>query len=320
MRVLVAWGTKLGGTEGIARIIGEILEREGFEVALARASDVRDASTYDAAIVGGALYANRWHRDARRFLARNVAALRRIPVWLFSSGPLDDSADRDTLAPTTQVAVLMERIGARGHATFGGRLPADARGFPAAAMAKTLSGDYRNPDRIRAWAMDLARALPEARPGVAIDHRARSLVRLAAHGIAGWAACAAVMGAALQLGSTGVAMALHAVAAPLIFIAIAARYFGARGAREPLPVALAVTGIVAALDAIVVAGLALRSFAMFESVVGTWLPLSLIFLATWITGFMVSTMPWPKIPTAPKGTPGVNGGDDHDAGISLGRA
>ncbi len=321
MRVLVAWGTKLGGTEGIARIIGEVLEREGFDVSLARASDVRDPSAYDAAIVGGALYANRWHRDARRLVARNVAALRRVPVWLFSSGPLDDSADRETLPPPTQVAVLMERIGARGHATFGGRLPADARGFPAAAMAKTMSGDFRNPDRIRAWARELARDLPEARPGLAIDHAARSLVRLAAHGIAGWAACAAVMLAALQLGSTGVATALHAVAAPLIFTAIAARYFGARGAREPLPAALAVTAIVAVLDAIVVAGLVLGSFAMFESFAGTWLPLALVFLATWITGWLKSTMPWPKAPGPAKGArrDGSAGGP-HDAGISLGRA
>ena len=94
MRILVTWGTKLGGTEGIARMIGDVLEREGFDVVVERASDVRDVGAFGAAIVGGALYANRWHRDARRFVARNVAALRRIPVWLFSSGPLDDSAEQ----------------------------------------------------------------------------------------------------------------------------------------------------------------------------------------------------------------------------------
>jgi menaquinone-dependent protoporphyrinogen oxidase len=294
MRVLITWGTKLGGTEGIARIIQEILQHEGFDVVIAPASDVRDASTYDAAIVGGALYANRWHRDARQFVARNVAALRRIPVWLFSSGPLDDSADRQDIPPTAQVLALMERIGARGHATFGGRLPADAKGFPAGAMAKTHSGDWRNPDRIRAWAADLAHALPDARPGIAIDPPARSLRRLAAHGIAGWAVCAAVMGGLLQVASTGVAIALHAIAAPLIFIAIAVHYFRARGARDPLSTALAWTAIVAILDAGVVAGVVLRSFAMFTSVAGTWLPFLLIFMATWITGFLMSTMPWPK--------------------------
>jgi menaquinone-dependent protoporphyrinogen oxidase len=294
MRVLVTWGTKLGGTEGIARMIGEVLDREGFAVAVQPAVAVRDASAYDAVIVGGALYGNRWHGDARRFVARNVAVLRRVPVWLFSSGPLDDSAAQEEIPPTRQVAVLMERIGAQGHATFGGRLNPDVKGFPAAAMARTSSGDWRNPDRIRAWAAELARALPAARPGVAIDPPARSLHRLAAHGIAGWALCATVMTGLLQIASTSMAIAVHAVVAPLIFTGLALHYFRARGAREPLPTALAWTGIVAALDAGVVAGTVLRDFAMFSSFAGTWLPFGLIFVATWITGLLMSTMPWPK--------------------------
>jgi len=79
-----------------------------------------------------------------------MPALRHIPVWLFSSGPLDDSADHDAIAPTRDVAVLMERVGALGHATFGGRLSADAKGFPASAMARKRSGDWRNPAAGRA--------------------------------------------------------------------------------------------------------------------------------------------------------------------------
>ena len=168
MRILITWGSKRGGTEGIARIVGEVLQKQGFEVTMEPASRVRDVRAYDAAVVGGALYANRWHRDAGRFVSRHIAALRGIPVWLFSTGPLDDSADRREIPPTTQVAVLMERLGARGHVTFGGCLPIDAKGFPASAMAKKLTGDWRNPDRIRAWASELGRELPAARPGVAI--------------------------------------------------------------------------------------------------------------------------------------------------------
>ena len=294
MRVLVTWGSKLGGTESIARIIGEQLDRDGLDVVVAPASTVRDGRGFDAAIVGGALYANRWHRDAQRFVTRNIAGLRRIPVWLFSSGPLDDSADVADIPPVTQVAVLMERIGALGHVTFGGRLPPDAKGFPAAAMAKKLSGDWSNPERIRAWAADLADALPKARPGTAIDPPARSAWRLLAHGVAGWALCAALMAALLQMTGTGLAIAIHAVAAPLIFGAIAVHYFGARGARDPLPTALAFTAIVALLDAGVVAALVLRSFAMFASFAGTWLPFLLIFLATWLTGLAMSMMPAPK--------------------------
>jgi hypothetical protein len=106
--------------------------------------------------VGGALYAHRWHGDARRFVKRHAAELQRRPTWLFSSGPLDASATRAEIPPVPQVRQLMGRIGARGHTTFGGRLTADARGFVASSMARTHAGDWRDPGQIRAFARRIA--------------------------------------------------------------------------------------------------------------------------------------------------------------------
>jgi len=299
MRILITWGSKLGGTEGIARVLGAALHDKGFDVDMVPARDVKGLETADAVIVGGALYANRWHRAARRFVSRQVPALRRVPVWFFSSGPLDDSADRGDLPPTKQVAVLMERVGARAHVTFGGRLAPDAKGFPAAAMAKEHSGDWRNPERIRAWAAELAVILPSARPGVAHDPPARALPRLFAHAFVGWAICAAVMGLLLATTTTGAAIAVHAVAAPAVFTAVAWHYFRRRGARDPLPTALVFAGVAASLDLVVIAGLVQRSLAMFSSIAGVWLPFLLIVLVTCTTGALMSTLPWPK-PAAPR--------------------
>lgn len=284
MRILVTWGSKRGGTEGIARTIGEVLEREGHAVSLVPAERVRDLGAFDGAVVGGALYAGRWHAAAARFVRRHVTTLRRMPVWLFSSGPLDDSADRQEIPPIEQVAVLMERIGALGHATFGGRLLPDAKGFPASAMAKEYSGDWRNDERIEAWARRVARALPSARPDEAVEPPGRSVGRLVAHGVAGWAGCAAVMGVLLPIAPLWVALTLHAIAAPVIFFFVSRHYFGVRGAREPLATAIAFTAIVVVLDAGVVSGLILHSAAMFASFAGTWLPFLLIFGSTWLTG------------------------------------
>lgn len=305
MRVLVTWGSRLGGTEGIAHAIGEELRRDGMEVDLQPASAIHSLKGYDAAIVGGALYANRWHRAAYHFVTHHIAALRRIPVWLFSSGPLDDSADKRDIAPAKQVKILMERVGALGHTTFGGRLPADAKGFPAEAMAKKRSGDWRNMESIRAWAAELANRLPSATPGPAVEPQGRSLGRLLAYGAAGWALCGIVMAGLMQIAPIGVAVAVHAVAAPIIFAVLSIYYFRARGAREALPVALAFTALVAILDAGIVAGLIMRDFAMFASVWGTWVPFALIFAATWITGYVMSMMPtpaqraeWTKTPKA----------------------
>ena len=102
MRVLVTWGSKYGGTAEIASTISDELKAVGVEVALMPASDVHELRGYDAAIIGGALYGKRWHRDARRLVTRHIAGLPGIPVWLFSSGPLDSSADRFDIPPPRQ--------------------------------------------------------------------------------------------------------------------------------------------------------------------------------------------------------------------------
>jgi menaquinone-dependent protoporphyrinogen oxidase len=91
MRVLVTWSSKRGGTEGIGQTIGEELKARGFEVMAASADHVGALDSFDAVIVGGALYANRWPRKARSFVNHHVGELRKIPVWFFSSGPLDNS-------------------------------------------------------------------------------------------------------------------------------------------------------------------------------------------------------------------------------------
>jgi menaquinone-dependent protoporphyrinogen oxidase len=293
MRILITWGSRMGGTEEIARILGETLEQAGHAVTLRPAREVGELADVDAVILGGGLYANRWQRDARRFVTRHARALRGLPVWFFSSGPLDDSADRAELPPPAQVGVLMERVGARGHVTFGGRLAPDARGFPAAAMARTRSGDWRNPERIRAWARDLAEALPTATPGVAVAHPAAGRARLLGHGLTGWALSASARGLLLQASSAGVAALIHLLLVPVIFALIARRYFRARGARDPLPVALTFTAMVVALDLAVVGGLFQGSLAMAGSLVAAWLPWLLVLLTTWAVGSLMATMPWP---------------------------
>jgi menaquinone-dependent protoporphyrinogen oxidase len=294
MRVLVTCGSKRGGTEGIARIVGDALRSEGVEVDLRSPRDAKKATGFDAAIVGGALYAGRWHRAARGFVSRCQRRLQRVPVWFFSSGPLDDSSDREDIPPTPQVRNLMERVGALGHVTFGGRLAPDARGFPASAMAKTRAGDWRNETRIRAWARDVARALPTAHPGAIVAQPGGSPGRLVAHGALGWGLCAGSMALLLAVASPQIAVVVHAAVAPALFTAIAWHYFRAPGARGAPGTALAFVAIVALLDAVVIAGLIQRSAAMFASVIGVWVPLGLIGAVTWTVGEWIWIVQLPR--------------------------
>ncbi len=151
MKVLIAYGSKRGGTAGLAQMIGDELRSQGFEASVRPAGEVGSIDDFAAVIVAGALYASRWHRDTRHFTRRYAEQLRGRPVWLVSSGPLDESASAGEVPPVKQVAAIMSRVGARGHATFGGRLEPDARGFPARAMAKKLAGDWRSPADVRSW-------------------------------------------------------------------------------------------------------------------------------------------------------------------------
>jgi menaquinone-dependent protoporphyrinogen oxidase len=160
-RVLVTYGSKRGGTSGIADILADALRGHGLWVHLKPAGSVRgDIDDYDAVIVGGALYAGRWHRHARRFVRRHSAQLRDRPVWLFSSGPLDDSADETDVPPTAQVEEVARAIGARAHRTFGGRLAEDARGYVARRMVHDgRAGDFRDRSIVRGWAAEIAEEL-----------------------------------------------------------------------------------------------------------------------------------------------------------------
>jgi menaquinone-dependent protoporphyrinogen oxidase len=162
MNVLVAYGSKMGSTREIAEEVGDELRRDGLTVTVRPGGLVPDLEGFDAVVLGGALYAGRWHPQARRFARRFAPELRERPVWLFSSGPLDRSAEERDIKPVPFVAKLMAATCAQGHATFGGRLGPDAPGFIAGAMAKKMAGDYRDFDAIRAWAGTIAPALRRA--------------------------------------------------------------------------------------------------------------------------------------------------------------
>jgi menaquinone-dependent protoporphyrinogen oxidase len=164
----------MGGTAGLADMVGEGLARRGVEADVRPATEVRSLDGYDAVIVGGALYAGRWHRDARRFVKRQHRALRARPVWLFSSGPLGDDGQKPDIPPVRGVRRLMADLCARGHATFGGRLPHDPPTVMARAMVKSWEGDWRDPDQVDRWAAGIADELHAAASGAAARGTPRS--------------------------------------------------------------------------------------------------------------------------------------------------
>ncbi|MEV7794051.1 flavodoxin domain-containing protein [Streptomyces sp. NPDC087512] len=156
-KVLVAYGTTNGSTARIAQDVAAVLRKEGTTVDAVPAGSVTDVTPYDAVIVGGALYAGRWHKDSRRFVRRHRHALSRRPLWLFSSGPLDPSASERDIPPVPGVRRVMARLDAQEHVTFGGCLEEGAKGFVARMILRNgKGGDFRDFPAIERWAARVA--------------------------------------------------------------------------------------------------------------------------------------------------------------------
>jgi hypothetical protein len=111
---------------------------------------------------------------------------------------------------------------------------------------------------------------------------------LLAHAFAGWMLCAATMGIGMAVTSINNALMIHAIAAPIFFAVISLVYFRRFNYTMPLQTAIIFIAFVIAMDLFVVAMLINRSFDMFTSLLGTWIPFALIFLSTWLTGLLTA--------------------------------
>ena len=104
-----------------------------------------------------------------------------------------------------------------------------------------------------------------------------------------WGACGGVMTIGRRLWSVDTALRVHLVAAPIMAFLASAAHTMLAPEFSPVLRAAAITGLVVVLDAAIVAPLFERGYAMFRSVIGTWLPFGAIFLASWAAGIVVPT-------------------------------
>lgn len=121
------------------------------------------------------------------------------------------------------------------------------------------------------------------------DLSVKQVVVISLFGAVGWALCGAIMFIGMAVTSMQTTLIAHAAGAPVIFAAISWIYYTRFGYTKPLVTASIFLGIVILLDIFPVATVINRSFEMFTSVLGTWLPWALIFLSTYLTGLAVET-------------------------------
>jgi menaquinone-dependent protoporphyrinogen oxidase len=167
MRVLVAYATYYGATRDIAAKVAQTLTDTGVEGELRSVEDTFPIDGFDAFVIGSAIHAGRWLKPANEFVKRHETVLGEHPVWLFSSGPLGDSAKKPQSDPK-DVTKVSDSISLRGHVVFGGafdRSSTDFGGWFERTVGHFIpEGDFRDWAEIEAWAREIARELKAREP------------------------------------------------------------------------------------------------------------------------------------------------------------
>ena len=166
MTVLVAYASKHGSSQGIAERIAEKLQQLGKQAEARSVDEVADPGSYEAFVIGSAIYYGSWLKEATEWVRRHQAILAQRPVWLWSCGPLGTEAQDAERQPgggqPKEMAEFQQAIAPGDERIFFGVLDHHTLSFPERMVAKALrapEGDFRDWGAIEAWAADIARDL-----------------------------------------------------------------------------------------------------------------------------------------------------------------
>lgn len=170
--VLVAYASRYGSTEQVARGVRNILQEEGLEVTLLSARAVRSIRPYQAVVLGAPIYRGRWHAAARRFLRRYHHELDARVVAVFALGPVRSPRDEREWVASRRVlhnaltdnAPWLLPVAAE---VFGGAYQPGLLHFPETVTARLgphpvkrlPRSDLRDWRRIYLWSRSLASAI-----------------------------------------------------------------------------------------------------------------------------------------------------------------
>ena len=161
MTILVAYASKYGSTQGIAERIAEQLRQLGKQAEARSMDEVSDPGSYEAFVLGSAIYAGSWLKEGREWVHRHQAVLAQHPVWLFSSGPLGTEV-KDAEQQPKEMAEFQQVMRPRDERIFFGALDYHKLSFPERMILKAMrapEGDFRDWPAIESWAASIARDL-----------------------------------------------------------------------------------------------------------------------------------------------------------------
>lgn len=163
--ILVACASKYGATAEIAERIAQALRQADLQADLLPVAQVEKLSVYTAIVLGSAVYAGQWRKEAAQFLEAKEEQLTELPIWLFSSGPTGRGDPVQLMNGWRFPEALLpvaERIQPRDIAFFHGAIDLKKLNLAEKLLIKGIkapTGDFRDWEAITSWATGIAESL-----------------------------------------------------------------------------------------------------------------------------------------------------------------
>jgi menaquinone-dependent protoporphyrinogen oxidase len=160
-KVLVTYASKYGSTGGVADAIGKELCNSNVATDVVLIKNVRNVSSYQGVVIGGAIYMGKWMSEAADFVKKNREVLRQAPVAYFNVGmtmaqPTEENRAK-ALSCMDPILKAVPEIRPVGIGTFAGALDYNNLSLLYKTIMKSKGapeGDFRDWNAIRAWAQE----------------------------------------------------------------------------------------------------------------------------------------------------------------------
>ncbi|MBN1663603.1 MAG: flavodoxin domain-containing protein [Deltaproteobacteria bacterium] len=164
-KVLITYASQYGSTGGVADAIGKELCSKDIAADVVLIKNASNVSSYQAVVIGSAIYRGKWLPEALDFVQKNRDILRRVPVAYFLvcmtlSRPTEESRAK-ALSFMDPILKAVPEIRPVGMGTFAGALDYSNLSLINKTVLKSKGspeGDFRDWNAIRAWAQETVRA------------------------------------------------------------------------------------------------------------------------------------------------------------------
>ena len=115
----------------------------------------------------------------------------------------------------------------------------------------------------------------------------KKIIIILIHAFIVWALCGATIGIGRSVTTMELTLIIHAIGAPVFAALVSLFYYKKFNYTTPIQTAFIFLCFIIVMDAGLVAPVFEKSYDMFKSFLGTWIPFVLIFLSTLFTGLWV---------------------------------